>query len=145
MQGLRKFNPNRWNGGVARALFESLILNWGGYSRSSKECPVSPKIHSSLTACVVGVALAAAIAVPGVAAAGSDNPGIATPHRIHGRHPVHQWHHFIQRSPPIYGYAALPPGAMVMPGYVFVPGRGILGEACNLPTSTCPNTERDTQ
>ncbi len=28
-------------------------------------------------------------------------------------------------------------------GYVFVPGRGILDEACNLPTSTCPNEYRD--
>jgi hypothetical protein len=30
-------------------------------------------------------------------------------------------------------------------GYVFVPGRGILGEDCNMPTSTCPNEMRDTQ
>lgn len=29
--------------------------------------------------------------------------------------------------------------------YVFVPGRGILGEACNLPTSTCENQFRDVQ
>ena len=29
------------------------------------------------------------------------------------------------------------------PGYVFVPGRGILDEACNLPTSTCTNEYRD--
>ncbi|MGP0090565.1 MAG: hypothetical protein ACLPKB_11500 [Xanthobacteraceae bacterium] len=28
-------------------------------------------------------------------------------------------------------------------GYVFVPGHGILGEACNLPTSTCENQYRD--
>lgn len=31
------------------------------------------------------------------------------------------------------------------PGYVFVPGRGVLDEACNLPTSTCPNEYRDIQ
>jgi len=30
-------------------------------------------------------------------------------------------------------------------GYVFVPGHGILGEDCNMPTSTCPNEMRDTQ
>jgi hypothetical protein len=30
-------------------------------------------------------------------------------------------------------------------GYVFVPGRGILGEDCDMPTSTCPNELRDTQ
>jgi len=28
-------------------------------------------------------------------------------------------------------------------GYVFVPGHGILGAACNLPTSTCENQYRD--
>jgi hypothetical protein len=28
-------------------------------------------------------------------------------------------------------------------GYVFVPGKGIVGEACNLPTSACPNEMRD--
>ena len=45
---------------------------------------------------------------------------------------------------PHAGYAA---GAH-MPsdfGYVFVPGHGILGEDCNMPTSTCPNELRDTQ
>ena len=31
------------------------------------------------------------------------------------------------------------------PGYVFVPGEGILGEDCNMPTSTCPNEVRDVQ
>src|ERR1700733_7529928 len=27
------------------------------------------------------------------------------------------------------------------PQYTFVPGRGIVDEACNLPTSACPNTQ----
>jgi len=31
------------------------------------------------------------------------------------------------------------------PGYVFVPGKGILGQDCDMPTSTCPNEVRDTQ
>jgi hypothetical protein len=29
------------------------------------------------------------------------------------------------------------------PGLIFVPGHGILGEACDLPTSACPNDERN--
>lgn len=29
------------------------------------------------------------------------------------------------------------------PGYVYAPGHGILDEACNLPSSTCPNEYRD--
>jgi hypothetical protein len=35
------------------------------------------------------------------------------------------------------------PKAITMPGYVFVPGRGILGESCDLPTSACSNEYRD--
>jgi hypothetical protein len=31
------------------------------------------------------------------------------------------------------------------PSYVYAPGKGILDEACDLPTSTCPNEKRDVQ
>ncbi len=31
------------------------------------------------------------------------------------------------------------------PGYVFVPGRVMLDEDCDMPTSNCPNDLRDTQ
>ena len=31
------------------------------------------------------------------------------------------------------------------PQYTYIPGRGIVDEACNLPTSACPNTQRDGQ
>ncbi len=31
------------------------------------------------------------------------------------------------------------------PGYVYVPRKGIVDEACNLPTSACPNELRDVQ
>jgi hypothetical protein len=52
---------------------------------------------------------------------------------------------------PLYGYytrhGQYVPGAgdrlIYGPGYVFVPGRGILDEACNLPSSTCTNEYRD--
>jgi len=37
------------------------------------------------------------------------------------------------------------PAYVQMPGYIYVPGKGILDEACNLPTSTCPNEMRDVQ
>jgi hypothetical protein len=30
-------------------------------------------------------------------------------------------------------------------GYYYMPGRGIVDEACNLPTSACPNEQRDIQ
>lgn len=44
------------------------------------------------------------------------------------------------------GYAApVPSAAYLGLGYVFVPGRGILGEDCDMRTSTCPNELRDVQ
>jgi hypothetical protein len=45
---------------------------------------------------------------------------------------------------PEYGFLRkLPPNAIVGPGYTFVPGVGILGESCDLPTSACTNEYRD--
>ena len=45
---------------------------------------------------------------------------------------------------PEYGFLrTLPPGAIGGPGYTFVPGVGILGESCDLPTSACTNEYRD--
>jgi hypothetical protein len=35
--------------------------------------------------------------------------------------------------------------AFRVPGYVYVPGKGIVDEACNLPTSACPNEMREVQ
>ncbi len=40
-------------------------------------------------------------------------------------------------GPPAYAYHG--------PGYIYAPGRGIVDEACNLPTSACPNEMRDVQ
>lgn len=45
---------------------------------------------------------------------------------------------------PEYGFLRrLPPNAIVGPGYTFVPGVGILGESCDLPSSACTNEYRD--
>jgi hypothetical protein len=47
---------------------------------------------------------------------------------------------------PEYGFLRqLPPNAIRSPGYTFVPGVGILGESCDLPTSACTNEYRDVQ
>jgi hypothetical protein len=45
---------------------------------------------------------------------------------------------------PEYGFLRnVPANAIVGPGYTFVPGVGILGASCDLPTSACPNAYRD--
>jgi hypothetical protein len=47
---------------------------------------------------------------------------------------------------PEYGFLRyVPANAFRMPGYTFVPGVGILGESCDMPTSACTNEYRDVQ
>jgi hypothetical protein len=68
----------------------------------------------------------------------------------HGSRPAHR-RAMIHRSgrsaeddgaPTFYG---APPAFPVYrwPGYTYVPRKGIVDEACNLPTSACPNEMRD--
>jgi hypothetical protein len=63
-------------------------------------------------------------------------------------HSTHRWHRFAHAATMPYGpeygfFAHVPPNAIRMPGYTFVPGVGILGESCDLPTSACSNEYRD--
>jgi len=67
------------------------------------------------------------------------------------RHTTQPSHFFGQRDhfPRPYaeytGWSRSPQGGWVYFGssYTFVPHRGIIDEACNLPTSACPNSQRD--
>jgi hypothetical protein len=95
-----------------------------------------------LMACFSIAALFVGTGTIGVAAASHHHP-----HRVHQTSTVH--HGYFGR--PAYGYYA-PFGQYVPgvndrlihgPGYVFVPGHGILDEDCNMPTSTCPNEYRN--
>jgi hypothetical protein len=58
----------------------------------------------------------------------------------------HTYHYARHHDAPQAGYAAEVHAPWYFgSGYVFVPGRGIVGEDCDMPTSTCPNEVRDTQ
>ncbi len=80
-----------------------------------------------------------------LAAAGIDHPA-RHPHAVAAAHP-----HYLHSNRPLRGYytqhGQYVPGAgdrlIYGPGYLYVPGHGILDEACNLPSSTCPNEYRD--
>jgi hypothetical protein len=88
---------------------------------------------------------------------GTTSVAAASNHRPHRVHQTSTGHHrYFDR--PAYGYYSTPPygyaplGQYVPrvndrlihgPGYVFVPGHGILDEDCNMPTSTCPNEYRN--
>jgi hypothetical protein len=77
------------------------------------------------------------------------------PQRVHRTSAVHHRYfggpaYGYYFSTPPYGYAPLgqyvpgPNDRLIHgPGYVFVPGHGILDEDCNMPTSTCPNEYRN--
>jgi hypothetical protein len=45
---------------------------------------------------------------------------------------------------PVFGRNDVP-GYVYEPGYIYLPKKGIVDEACNLPTSACPNEMRDVQ
>jgi hypothetical protein len=88
-------------------------------------------------------------------AAGTMSPAVASNDRLsavashHRVHVVHRYFGNHRRQMPLYGYyvhGQYVPGArdtlVYGPGYVFVPGHGILDEDCDMPTSTCSNEYR---
>ena len=90
-----------------------------------------------------------------IAAIGAQ-PAAATAHKRAGPMVHHAQHAYARyRGPqfahpaalpygPEYGFLShVPANAIRMPGYTFVPGVGILGASCDLPTSACPNEYRD--
>lgn len=69
-------------------------------------------------------------------------------HRTHHLYAIYRWPSFARPTTlpraPEYGFLPyVPANAIRGPGYTFVPGVGILGELCDLPTSACSNQYRD--
>lgn len=102
----------------------------------------------------VGLAtVALSISLGSTAATAANSNKYAKPHRIyHERalHATHRWSEGRQAEAlpygPKYGFLShVPANAIRMPGYTFVPGVGILGASCDLPTSACSNEYRDIQ
>jgi hypothetical protein len=106
------------------------------------EGPMSLNKCLSLVTCFSTASLLVGSGTISVAVASNHHP-----HNVHRASAAH--HRYFGR--PLYGYYAVQgqyvPGAgdrlIYGRGYVFVPGHGILGEDCNMPTSTCPNEYRD--
>ena len=104
----------------------------------------------------VGLATAAlCVSLGPTVATAANGDKFATSHRVHRVHHERALH-AAHRSPgrqaealpyrPEYGFLAhVPANAIRMPGYTFVPGVGILGASCDLPTSACSNQYRDIQ
>lgn len=109
------------------------------------------KIRATLAVGLATAALAISLGSPAATAANSDK--YTKPHRVHREralHMTHRWPEGRQAEAlpygPKYGFLShVPANAIRMPGYTFVPGVGILGASCDLPTSACPNQYRDIQ
>jgi hypothetical protein len=113
-----------------------------GGTRIKREWPMLLKTSNAFGA---GLTLAAIIVSFGAQSA------IARPLRHH--HHLYAMYRGPSFAPPTtlpyapeYGFLRhVPPNATVGPGYTFVPGVGILGASCDLPTSACTNEYRDVQ
>ncbi len=110
----------------------------------------SSKIGCASAVSLVTVLLAVANGSTGAMAAGNGKPTDQKAHRLHYAYPAYRGARVAPAATlpygPEYGFLAhIPPNAIRMPGYTFVPGVGILGESCDLPTSACPNEYRDVQ
>jgi len=101
----------------------------------------------------LGLALVPAISVVSLlASSGAVSLAVAgNEHQVRHAHAVAAHPRYFGTHRPPRGYytqhSQYVPGAddrlIYGPGYVYVPGHGILDEACNLPSSTCPNEYRD--
>ena len=123
----------------------------------------SVKIFSAIAASCLLAAFAVRLTVIGAAAASAQVDRFATvaKHHPHSagaagyRAPARYYAHaggaayrdsrFMRNAGSGRAHPYIPPNAIRMPGYVFVPGVGILGESCDLPTSSCSNEYRDIQ
>ena len=121
-------------------------------SLEKTEIPMSFKISSFKLRAALAVGLATAtLAISLGSPAGSAATGDKPHHRVHRdrvAYATHRWHGGVQSATlpygPEYGFLShVPADAIRGPGYIFVPGVGILGESCDLPTSACPNQYRD--
>jgi hypothetical protein len=113
---------------------------------------MSPKmLHGFWRACCASLMLALVGLIgeqPAAAAPPDKDKAVVSPH-THRGDVVRRRQSAAPTLPhgPEYGFLKhVPPNAIRMPGgYIFVPGVGILGESCDLPTSACSNRYRDIQ
>jgi len=107
---------------------------------------IGSKIGGSHAAILIVASFAVSLGAQNTIAAATKHP-TAHARNVYAAHRSHVSHRLARASSaPVYGYAGGPTQRPILePGYVFVPGRGILGESCNMPTSTCTNEYRDVQ
>lgn len=98
------------------------------------------KIRATTVVSLATAMLAISLGSPPATAANGDK--YAKSHRVHRERAVYEtqrWPTYRPRHDFLYD---IPADAIRMQGYTFVPGVGILGTPCDLPTSACPNSDR---
>ena len=105
-----------------------------------------PKISASITIVTLIASVVVSLGAGSASAAAKrDRHAASAAHRVRDAERWHDPPRFVRRQPMSdYDYNH-PDESAGGPGYVFVPGRGILNESCNMPTSTCTNEYRDVQ
>ena len=136
MNGFRRVGNRPMRSAIQSGSFGELLMSLRGFSET--------------LAVTVSVGLTATAALADRSARDGREPSnarktaythaMAVQHRHIARHTGDRF----GRYPPPPNYATAPL-VYYGPGYLFLPGHGILDEACNLPTSTCPNEYRDTR
>jgi hypothetical protein len=113
-------------------------------------CKTSLKISYVSLAALVLAAVATSLGAQSATAASHHKRVMPMHHRLYNAYPTPRLHPFAGPATlpygPEYGFLRhVPPNAIRTPGYTFVPGVGILGESCDMPTSACTNEYRDIQ
>jgi len=95
------------------------------------------------TPVVVSLATAMlAISLGSLPAMAANGDNYAKPHRVHRERVVYVTHRRLPYGRRYDYLSHVPADAIRSPGDTFVPGVGILGTPCDLPTSACPYADR---
>ena len=97
-------------------------------------------LRNVLFTAAVAATVAPAILTTDAMAGSATSPETGKQHARSAAHSVLQ-----HRRRPVAQSVSPQVSAFRAQGYVYVPRKGIVDEACNLPTSACPNEMRDVQ
>jgi hypothetical protein len=98
------------------------------------------KIRATAVVSLATAMLAISLGSQPATAANGDK--YAKPHRVHRERALYATQRRLPYGPRYDFLSQIPADAIRNPGYTFVPGVGILGIPCDLPTSACPNADR---
>jgi hypothetical protein len=121
----------------------AIIVTGDLHMHQQKESDVSPKRMPPICTALVVAPLLVSLGSGTAFAQRENRQAASVVHRVSHRARVVHSKKFVSRVAPAYGDNSWIPYRRFTPGYI--PGRGIPGEDCNMPSSTCSNEYRDVQ